>query len=106
MNHQIGNMLNGVFGASPLQMAFGGGMKHISSSRARTYYFFGSSRAEAEDWCAAIGNNITAMSAEAGNVGGTFGGIDVLKNSASMHCLSVIDLLIIFIYCVFNRQRA
>lgn len=80
---QIGNMLNGVFGASPLQMAFGGGMKHISSSRARTYYFFGSSRSEAEDWCAAIGNNITAMPAEAGNVGGAFGGIDVLKDSAT-----------------------
>jgi hypothetical protein len=53
-------MLNGIMGASPMAMAFGG-MKELHKNKARTYYMQCVSRAEAESWATAIGNNIKVM---------------------------------------------
>ncbi len=43
-----------------MAMAFGG-MKELHKNKARTYYMQCVSRAEAESWATAIGNNIKVM---------------------------------------------
>ena len=60
-------MLDGVMGNTAMGLAFGGGMAEMKKQgQGRTYYMACSSLAEAEAWCAAIANNVKAMTPQEG----------------------------------------
>lgn len=74
---QIGNMMGAITGNSALGLAYGGGMKEVNKSRARTYYMQCASRQEADEWAEAINNNIKALPKQdmSSGVGGAASGI-------------------------------
>lgn len=93
---RVENMLNTVMGSSPLGLAYGGGMKNIQNSRARTYYFACESEQKAKEVCDAITANLEVLAQKAkpaGEIGngqargtpGCFAGLDNASKFLSLH---------------------
>lgn len=85
-------MLGSVMGQSAASLAFGGGMQALKNTRARTYYFSFERLADAEEFAAAVENNVKVL-AQANSIGnntagagagggGGFGQIDQALNMA------------------------
>eukprot|EP00598_Pedospumella_elongata_P001723 CAMPEP_0184969802 /NCGR_PEP_ID=MMETSP1098-20130426/2453_1 /TAXON_ID=89044 /ORGANISM="Spumella elongata, Strain CCAP 955/1" /LENGTH=389 /DNA_ID=CAMNT_0027491621 /DNA_START=49 /DNA_END=1218 /DNA_ORIENTATION=+ len=86
---QIGTMLDGVMSQNAVGLAFGGGMAEMKKQgQGRTYYMSCNSRLEADEWRAAIQNNVKCLPVgpmpTSGEIGGANGysGINNMMNSA------------------------
>jgi hypothetical protein len=81
---QLGNMLGGIMGANPMQLAFGGKAKSaVNDNRQRTWYLQCDFLSDANDWAAALTNNINCIEAPSGPGGGDmFGQVDNMLTMA------------------------
>jgi len=73
---QVANMLGNVMGNSAVSLAFGGGIDKIKKNLARTYYFACDNNEVANEWAAALKNNISIL------VQGTTSGSDGMAATA------------------------